>query len=239
VDFVITSLGSPKEVIEKCKPKNIKVFCDVIDVAYAKKCEELGADALIAVSQEAGGHFGPIPARELIALLKSHTNLPIISAGGIGSGQGIWERIHQDQVIAVSIGSIFIASEEAPISQEYKQACVDYKAEDIVTTTKISGSPLSVINTDYVKKIGTEQNLIEKWLSKSKRLKKYVKMFTMYMGMRKVQKAAFSATYQNVWVAGKSIDFIHSIRKVSDIIAQLIEEYENYNKKNSALKQQN
>ncbi|MFM7429754.1 MAG: NAD(P)H-dependent flavin oxidoreductase, partial [Flammeovirgaceae bacterium] len=47
--YIITSLGSPQEVIEKCKPLGIKVFCDVVDLAYAKKVESLGADAVIAV----------------------------------------------------------------------------------------------------------------------------------------------------------------------------------------------
>ena len=44
VDFIITSLGSPKNVIEKCKPKGIKVFCDVVEEKYAKKVEEQGAE---------------------------------------------------------------------------------------------------------------------------------------------------------------------------------------------------
>ena len=52
VAFIITSLGNPKEVIEKAHKKNIKVFCDVVDLKYAQKVEALGADALIAVNSE-------------------------------------------------------------------------------------------------------------------------------------------------------------------------------------------
>src|SRR5687768_15703802 len=58
VGYVITSLGNPKEVIEKCKPLGIKVFCDVVDLTYAQKVERLGADAVIAVNSMAGGHAG-------------------------------------------------------------------------------------------------------------------------------------------------------------------------------------
>lgn len=58
VAFIITSLGNPKEVIDSCKPLGIKVFCDVVDLAYARKVESLGADALIAVNNRAGGHAG-------------------------------------------------------------------------------------------------------------------------------------------------------------------------------------
>ena len=57
----------------------------------------------------------------------------------------------------VSVGSPFIASIEAGVTEEYKQACVDYGAEDIVMTERISGTPCTVINTPYVQKIGTKQ----------------------------------------------------------------------------------
>jgi nitronate monooxygenase len=55
VNYIITSLGSPREVIERCKPLGIKVFCDVVDLAYTKKVEEMGADAVIAVNSRAVG----------------------------------------------------------------------------------------------------------------------------------------------------------------------------------------
>jgi nitronate monooxygenase len=225
VEFIITSLGSPEEVIKACKPHGIKVFCDVVDVAYAKKVEALGADALIAVNKEAGGHAGPMLSSELIPLLRENCKIPVISAGGVGDGAGIWKRIHEDGAVGVSMGSVFIATPEAPVSQDYKQACVDYGAKDIVLTTKISGSPCTVINTPYVQKVGTKQNWFEKLLSKNKSLKKYVKMLTFYKGMKAVEKAAFSSTYASVWCAGPSIEFTKSIRPVKEIVEDLVNEY--------------
>ena len=229
VDFIITSLGSPEEVIAKCKPQGIKVFCDVVDVKYAMKVEKLGADALIAVNKEAGGHAGPMLSSELIPLLKENCNIPVISAGGVGDGAGIWTRIHKDGAVGVSMGSVFIATPEAPVSQEYKQACVDYGADDIVLSTKISGSPCTVINTPYVQKVGTEQNWLEKLLSRNKKLKKYVKMLTFYKGMKSIEKAAFSSTYQSVWCAGPTIEYTKAIRPVKDIIADLVKQYHEVN----------
>ena len=55
-DFIITSLGSPEETINQAHKVGIKVFCDVTDLRFAKKVEQLGADAAIAVNNEAGGH---------------------------------------------------------------------------------------------------------------------------------------------------------------------------------------
>ena len=237
VDYIITSLGSPKEVIEVCKPLGIKVFCDVVNADYARKVEDLGCDALIAVNKEAGGHAGPMLSKELIPKLQEACDLPIISAGGVGNGAGIWARIHGDGAVGVSMGSPFIATTEAPVSQEYKQACVDYGAKDIVLTTKISGTPCTVINTPYVQKIGTKQNAFERMLSKNKRLKKYVKMLTYSKGMKSVEKAAFSATYKTVWCAGPSIEYTKSIESVSTIIQRLKEEYKTVSKSSELQKE--
>lgn len=217
VDFFITSLGSPEEVIRESKKQGIKVFCDVIEETYAKKVENLGADGIIAVNSGAGGHLGNIPATSLIPGLKKVCKIPVISAGGVGTGAGIISTLALG-ADGLSIGSPFIATTESGVSQEYKQACVDYGSEDIVVTTKLSGSRCTVINTPYLQKIGTEQNMVESLLNKNKQLKKYAKMITYYKGMKALEKAAFSASYKTLWVAGSSIEFTHKVEPVKDII---------------------
>lgn len=224
VNFIITSLGNPEEVIKACKPLGIKVFCDVVDEAYAKKVEALGADALIAVNSGAGGHAGPLPADVLIPLLRKSCSIPVISAGGVGKGSQLSDVLALG-ACGASIGSPFIASTEAPVSDEYKQAIVDYGAKDIVMTTKLSGTPCTVINTPYVQKIGTQQNWLERILNKNKKLKKWAKMITFYKGMKMLEKAAFSTTYQSVWCAGPSIEYVKEIRPVQAIVETWIREY--------------
>ncbi|MEO9533334.1 MAG: nitronate monooxygenase [Crocinitomicaceae bacterium] len=222
VDFIITSLGSPEEVINACKPHGIKVFCDVVDLKFALKVQELGADAVIAVNNKAGGHAGPMDPKELIPLLAEKCDIPVISAGGVGNASQM-EDVMKLGAIGASIGSVFIASEESDVSQEYKQACVDYGAKDIVMSTKVSGTPCTVINTPYVQKIGTRQNWFERILSKNKRLKKWVKMLTFVKGMKSLEKSAFSATYKTVWCAGPTIEYTTAIKPVADIIKNLTE----------------
>lgn len=223
--FVITSLGSPEEVIKRLKPLGVKILCDVVDVEYAKKVASLGADALIAVNSGAGGHAGNIAPSILVPMLMKATNIPVISAGGVGTGAGLLSVLALGSE-GVSIGSPFIATVESGVSQEYKQAVVDYGAKDIVMTTKISGSPCSVILTPYVKKIGTEQNFLESFLNHNKQIKKYAKMLTYYKGMKAVENAAFAATYKTVWVAGPSIEFTQKIEDVATIAKRIISEYE-------------
>lgn len=224
VSFIITSLGNPSEVIEQCKPLGIKVFCDVVDLTYAKKVEELGADALIAVNNRAGGHAGKISPKDLVTLLKENCAIPIISAGGIATGQHLKEVMDWGAAGA-SVGTIFIACDEADISQEYKQAMVDYGEKDIVLTTKLSGSALTVINTPYVQQLGTKANWLEWILNNNKTLKKYAKMLMAFKGMKAVEKAAFGATYKTLWCAGPAIEYVKSIRPLKEIVGQLTNEY--------------
>ena len=221
VDYIITSLGSPEETIRSCKPAGIKVFCDVIDANYAKKVEAMGADAVIAVNNVAGGHCGNLSEKTLIENIQALCKIPIISAGGIGSKAQI-DEVMKLGAIGVSVGTIFLACEEAKISPDYKQALIDYHAKDIVLTTKMSGSHLTVINTPYVQSLGTKASFLERLLHKNKWLKKYVKMILAFKGMRAIEKSTFKSTYETVWCAGPSIEYIKSIRPLKEIMGDLV-----------------
>ncbi len=220
-DFIITSLGSPESTIKAAHKVGIKVFCDVVNLKHAKKAETLQADALIAVNNEAGGHRGNISPKTLIKELNENTSLPIISAGGVATKSNVDEMLRYG-AIGVSVGSPFIASTESEVSEAYKQACVTYGAEDIIMTEKISGTPCTIINTPYVQKIGTKQTWLETVLNKNKTLKKWVKMIRFSIGTNAVTKAATSATYKTVWVAGPSISETNAILPVAKIIDKLI-----------------
>ena len=220
-DFIITSLGNPKETINKSHKVGIKVFCDVVDLKFAKKVEDLGADAIIAVNNVAGGHRGNTSPKELITTLVNNCNIPIISAGGVSTKADV-DKMLSYGAIGVSVGSPFIASVEASVTDEYKQACVNYKAKDIVMTERISGTPCTVINTPYVQKIGTKQTWLERVLNKYKFLKKWVKLIRYMIGTNAVTNAATKATYKTVWVAGPSIEDTTSILPVAKIVERLI-----------------
>ena len=225
VPFYITSLGNPKEVIEEAHKYGAKVFCDVTNLKHAEKVFSLGADGIIAVGQGAGGHAGPDPLQILIPALKEKfKDFPIIGAGGISTGNGL----HSILVLGAdgaSIGTRFIASAEAPVSHDYKEAVVNAKSEDIVMTTRISGTPSTIINTTYAKKIGYRQNWLERTLSKNSRTKKYFKMLVQMKGMKKLEKSVKPGNYKNLWIAGKSVEFINEILSIKEIVNKLKEEF--------------
>ena len=147
IAFIITSLGNPSAVIERCRPLGIKVFCDVVDLTYAQKVQDQGADAVIAVNSFAGGHCGQFAANELIPLLNQHLQIPVISAGGIARSNELDEAFKLG-AMGVSIGTRFIATEEAEVPADYKASILKATAEDIVLVKGISGASLTMIKPE-------------------------------------------------------------------------------------------
>lgn len=226
VPFIITSLGNPKEVIDQAHVYGGKVFCDVTNIVHAQKCFDVGCDGFIAVGQGAGGHAGPNPLQVLVPSLKSHfPGKPVVAAGGITSGEGILSL----QILGAagaSIGTRFIASKEATVNDDYKNAILKAGMDDIVMTTKLSGTPATIIDTPTAKKMGYTQSWFEKLLSNNKRTKKWFKMLVQIRGMKKLEKSVLPNNYLTLWCAGKSSELITSILPCEQIISELKQEYE-------------
>lgn len=224
VPFYITSLGSPKEVIEQAHSYGAKVFCDVTNLEHGQKCADLGCDGFIAVGQGAGGHAGPNSLQILVpALQHKFPSIPVIAAGGIADGAGILSMLILGAE-GVSVGTRFIASKEATVSQDYKNAIVSSKMTDIVLTEKISGTPCTIINTPFAKKIGYKQNWFEKLLSNNSRTKKYFKMWVQISGMKKLEASVKPGNYNTLWCAGQSVELINDILPCKDIIDRMKQE---------------
>lgn len=221
VPFYITSLGSPREVIEQAHSYGAKVFCDVTNLEHAQKCFDLKCDGFIAVGQGAGGHAGPNPLQILIpALHKKFPATPVIAAGGIANGAGILSMLTLGAA-GVSIGTRFIASIEASVSNDYKNSIVASKMNDIVLTEKISGTPCTIINTPFAKKIGYKQNWLERALSNNSRTKKYFKMWVQLSGMKKLEKSVKPGNYDSLWCAGQSVELIDDILSCREIVERM------------------
>ena len=225
VPLLITSLGSPKEVIRVMHAVGCKVFCDVTTLDYAKKVQDLGADGVIAVSAGAGGHAGPISPLVLIPYLKRHLRIPVVAAGGIATGQQMAAALMLG-ASAVQVGTRFIASTEAKVDQAYKDAIVRSEPEDIVMSMKISGTPAAVIRTPYIEKIGLALNPVEKLLYRYPQTKKYMKMVRYYLGSKALEKAAIGSTWKQVWSAGQGVGLIDDIIPSAEIIERLVKQYQ-------------
>ncbi|KHD87131.1 MAG: 2-nitropropane dioxygenase [Bdellovibrio sp. ArHS] len=234
VDLFITSLGSPKEVIKEAHKNGAKVLCDVTNLEHALKVQDMGADGVIAVSSGAGGHAGPISPLVLIPWLKTRLQIPIIAAGGISHGSMISACLALG-ASGVSVGTRFIASQEAQVDPAYKEAIIKSTPEDIVMTTRVSGTPAAVINTPYVQKIGTDLPWAMKVLKDHKLTKKYMVPLIHLMGMKSLEEAASKPTWKTVWTAGQSVGLVEDILSVKEIYNKLVTEYDQSVKQLSSL----
>lgn len=225
VPFYITSLGNPTQVIQAAHAYGAKVFCDVTNIAHAKKCYELNCDGFIAVGQGAGGHAGTNPLHVLVQALKEHfPDKPVIAAGGITNGKSMLAM----QVLGaegVSIGTRFIASKECGVNTDYKNAIIKAGMDDIVMTTKLSGTPCTIINTEDAKKMGYTQSWFERLMSNNSKTKKWFKMLVQVRGMKKLEQALLPNNYKKLWCAGKSSELITSILSCEEIVAELKSDY--------------
>lgn len=224
VPLVITSLGSPRDVIRRMHEVGGKVFCDVTTLEHAKKVQDLGADGVIAVSAGAGGHAGPTSPLVLLPYLKKHLKIPIVAAGGIATGEQMAACLLLG-ASAVQVGTRFIASKEAKVDAAYKNAILRAEPDDIVLTKKISGTPAAVIRTPYIDKVGLELNPVEDFLLKHELTKKYTKMARSLWGAMLLQKAARTTTWKEVWSAGQGVGLIDDILPAAGIIQRLMKEY--------------
>jgi nitronate monooxygenase len=224
VDLFITSLGSPKEVILEAHKNGAKVLCDVTNLDHALKVQDLGADGVIAVAVGAGGHAGPLSPFVLIPWLKKELSIPVVAAGGIADGSS-WAAALTLGAAGVSMGTRFIASVEAGVDDAYKQAVVRASPEDIVMTTRLSGTPAAVIRTPYIDKIGLDLPWYLKLLKNNPASKKYVVPLIHWLGMQQLEQAAVGPTWKTVWSAGQSVGMINEILSCEQIIDKLIQEY--------------
>lgn len=224
VPMIITSLGNPEKVIERVHSYGGKVFCDVVDLKYALKVQEQGADGVVAVSAGAGGHAGPISPLVLLPYLKQHLKIPVVAAGGIVNGRQILAALVLG-ADAVQIGTRFIASEEATASPDYKNAVINSMPEDIVMTRRISGTPAAVINTPYIQKMGLDISGFEKFLRGHPLTMKYAKLMRVMLGSKALEAAADKTTWKTVWSAGQGVGLIKKIQPADEIVIELAKEY--------------
>lgn len=225
VDLFITSLGSPRAVIQDAHKNGAKVLCDVTNLEHALKVQEMGADGVIAVGTGAGGHAGPISPLVLIPWLKTRLKIPIIAAGGIAHGSQMAAALALG-ASGVSVGTRFIASREAEVTEAYKQAVVSATPEDILMTTRISGTPAAVIRTPYTEKLGEDLPWAIKILKEHPLTKKFVVPLIHLAGMKALQEGAEKPTWKTVWSAGQSAGLVDEILGVDEIFAKLAAEYE-------------
>ena len=131
VKIVFTSAGNPKTWTSRLKEQGMKVIHVVSSSKFARKCEEAGVDAIVAEGFEAGGHNGREETTTmcLIPHVRRATSLPLIAAGGIGTGAGMLAAFALGAE-GVQIGTRFALTKESSAHEAFKQLCLSLNEGD-------------------------------------------------------------------------------------------------------------
>ncbi len=153
VKIVFTSAGNPKTWTSYLKDRGITVAHAVSNVKFALKCQEAGVDAIVAEGFEAGGHNGREETTTLVLIpqVREAVTLPLIAAGGIGSGQAIAAAIALG-ADGVQIGSRFVATHESSAHINFKNSVVGAKEGDTSLTLK-QLTPVRLIKNTFYKQV--------------------------------------------------------------------------------------
>ncbi len=219
VRFFVTALGKPDWVVEKVHAVGGVVYHDVTARKWAERALETGVDGLICVNDRAGGHAGDLSAEILYESL-ADLGVPLVCAGGIGDGDALAHALSLGYAGA-QLGTRFIATEECQAHGDYKAAIVKAGEEDIVLTTKISGVPVSVINTPFIEKMGTDAGWLARKLLQGRRTKHWMRTFYTLRALRQLKKSMHQgSSYKDYFQAGKSAGGVHEVETVADILTK-------------------
>ena len=151
VGIVTTGAGTPRKYMPKLKEAGIKVIPVIPSVKAAKKMEELGCDAVVVEGMEAGGHVGESTTMALLPQVTSAVNIPVIAAGGIADGRGV-AAAYCLGASGVQMGTVFLATEECPVSENYKNAIIEAVDTSTTLTGTKFGAPVRGIKNELTKR---------------------------------------------------------------------------------------
>lgn len=219
VRFFITSLGNPRWVVDRTAQVGGIVYHDVTERKWAQKAIDGGVHGLIAVNNVAGGHAGRLSPEALVDDLHGF-DVPLICAGGVGD-PATFCRMLDLGYAGVQMGTRFIASNECLAHSDYKQAIVDAEPSDIVLTERLTGVPVSVINNDYIRHLGTRAGPIARFMLRHRKMKYWMRTIYTLTSLRRLKKASLSSTgAREYWQAGKSVAGIEEVKPVGEIVRE-------------------
>jgi len=228
VRFFITSLGNPRWVVERVAEYGGIVYHDATERKWAMKALDAGVDGLIAVNNRAGGHAGRLSAEQLLDEL-GDLNLPLICAGGIGDENQFVEAMRMGYA-GCQLGTRFIATDECRAAAPYKQAIIEAQEQDIVLSERITGVPVSLINTPHVSAMGLKVGPLARRMLRGNRSKHWLRMLYTLRSAFQLRRASLNEDGEReFWQAGKSVAGIHQVEPAGEIVrrfhAALLQKY--------------
>lgn len=226
VKVVFTSAGNPKTWTEHLKSKGITVVHVVSNTKFAKKCEEAGVDAIVAEGFEAGGHNGREETTTLclIPMVREAVTIPLIAAGGIGSGKTMLAAMALGAE-GVQVGSRFAASEESSAHQNFKQAIVAAGDGDTQLTLK-ELTPVRLIKNKFF------NDIQEAYARKAS-----ADELRELLGRARAKRGMFEGDMEEGELEiGQISGYIHEVKPAAQIVTEMVDEFNLTAEKNGGMR---
>ena len=215
VKIVFTSAGNPAKYTRFFKDHGLTVVHVVANTKFARKCEESGVDAIVAEGFEAGGHNGieETTTMTLIPMVREVTSLPLIAAGGIGTGRAMLAAFALGAE-GVQIGSRFVASEESSAHPEFKRKVIEAKDGDTGLVLK-KVIPVRLIKTKFYEHVKELEN---QGASREQLME--------LLGHGRAKKGMFEGNLEEGELEiGQVSGLIHELKPAGEIIAEIVSEF--------------
>ncbi len=215
VPIVFTSAGNPKIHTARLKEAGIIVVHVVSSAKFAVKAQEAGVDAVVAEGFEAGGHNGKDETTTmcLIPMVKKAITIPLIAAGGIGTGRGMLAAMTLG-ADAVQIGSRFIATPESSAHDAFKNKVIESVEGDTMLTLK-ELTPVRLLKNPFFEKVS---EAYESGANKEE--------LNQLLGRGRAKKGMFEGDLvEGELEVGQIAGLITDIKSAKDVVEEIITEY--------------
>jgi len=215
VEMVIASVGSPAAIIKPLHDVGCKVFTDVASLRHAEKALEVGADGLVLLSAGAGGQTGWVNGMSFVRAVRAAFDGPIVLSGGISDGAALWAARVLGCDLAM-MGTRFIATSESMAARGYKDMLVESNLDDVMLTQAFTGLDTNMLRPSIV-----AAGLDPRSLAGPVTPEKARQLFSEHSA-----EANGPKRWIDIWSAGHTVSGVDTISSVSQLIAQLVDEYE-------------
>jgi nitronate monooxygenase len=207
VELVITSVGSPREVIGPLHRVGCRVFADVASVAHARKALRDGVDGLVLLSAGAGGQTGWANGFAFVRAVRAFYDGPVVLAGGLGDGASLWAA----QALGADLGYMgtrFIATPESLASAQYRDHLVSATLDDVVLSSAVTGLPANWLR----------DSLADAGLLPCDAAVFDPERFT-------ARDAGAVRRWKDVWSAGHSVSSVDAVAPTAVVIERILAQY--------------
>ncbi|MCL6637159.1 MAG: nitronate monooxygenase family protein [Alicyclobacillus sp.] len=207
--------GNPEPVLRRVAGTGVRTLVLVSSVRQAQKAEALGADAVIAVGQEGGGHLGRDDTGTLVLVPRvvDAVSIPVVASGGIADGRGLLAALALG-ADGIEMGTRFVATQESPAHPHYKQRLISGHETDTLVIKRTLGQPGRVLRTDWAEAI----------LAREQQGADAAELWPLLTGERNVRAALAGEMEEGFVWAGQSLGLIDDLPTVAELMEQMVAE---------------